>query len=738
MSSEEEVVDVVQLVTSLSRASGVLSREEERAMAKCAEVSKDVLAEGMVDLVRMAAGSPLLMSKSSDGTPVSVAARAKAMLPSGSAVSRAGRDTPEFLVMNQMGRCVLDDGGAVTRVLVKDPIPLKHGKSVLAQFEVQRRQWKSARELGHRGCAIEHFVFDRFGISAMERTWRQWLEATSPEHDYLSPGLPIEVFRLTQFVVVTGCACHDAQNAFRWGLMGEFQDRALMRDVYVCVESLRNSVTALYEFLAEWVATRLAFKDDMDAAGIDRRRSLWAALSVDDEVADLFAEEFQIAFSDGHLRVARKCHANPNLVGDVVASLMSAWRFIRNTDSRWLSLGPSSRGLMVGLLTGLDDFVAFVKEQPGVSLYYINGFDRFTGDARRFVAQAAICSRVADAVLCVLLEDPRVVAKREELWSVASEELLWVCSLAEDVWCTLADAAGVPLNDLRSSTVGASHTSYHFIWRRILKPSGELPWSLASGDVLDNLDALRVGERPLEPMAEQMWLLLQCGFDVEQLASTVRLLLEVSWTTTMAEQQHSSLALLMRYHPDYSEKTLVARAQVLMVRKLLPQMSQDEHALHRLVEREARLARKRPQAIGGRQVFFGALSKAAQRRELRGQARPTDKQIMRRHSALWEEKSAAERLEWERKARAMKHANRAAQDEEIEALQSRKAELRSRIAESAHGRKPMYMSAASLTPQQLEKFRTLLADPSLSRAVVDQRREAALTPPGLPTQVTRG
>ena len=59
----------------------------------------------------------------------------------------------------------------------------------------------------------------------------------------------------------------------------------------------------------------------------------------------------------------------------------------------------------------------------------------------------------------------------------------------------------------------------------------------------------------------------------------VMLLNEVIWTSTVTEQQHASLALLRRFHPEYLVATLCARALVLQLRKLLPHDSELEKKL---------------------------------------------------------------------------------------------------------------------------------------------------------------
>ena len=97
----------------------------------------------------------------------------QASRPSGSRVTRSGKHSVELLVKNQFLWCYIN-GTPLTKVLLQEPMPLDHGKSCPAQLEACRKDWKSLRQHGHAGPAIEHYCFDRFGISGHERLWRQW------------------------------------------------------------------------------------------------------------------------------------------------------------------------------------------------------------------------------------------------------------------------------------------------------------------------------------------------------------------------------------------------------------------------------------------------------------------------------------------------------------------------------------------------------------------------------------
>ena len=412
--AQASAVDSIQ---RLSHASGSLTKAEMRATDRVAEVAKEVMLDAGSALVMLAAGRPMLSSKSADGTPVSVAVQQRRYLPSGSVVRRSGRHCVEYLVKNQFLRTHTDDGCA-TRVLLQDPQPLVHGKKCDAIFSACKRGWVTLRTLGHEGCAVEHYCYDRMGIDSHARLWRQWHQMTQEGFSDMQTDVPTEILRLTEFMVVTPCAAHDAQSAFRWGMQEALNDKDLLRDAYVGVESLRNSMDLILGHVAEWAALRLSFKPEQTLAEIDARRALWQALDVEVETADILAETLQLDFEGGRLRVVESQSDRPDLVDLVTTSLLSVWKFVRWSESRFLTVGRSSRTMVASFLTGIEDMVTFICKDTNASRYYINGFGRLTATRKQFLAECAFVSRVTDGVLAEIMEDPRVAMRYDELYEV--------------------------------------------------------------------------------------------------------------------------------------------------------------------------------------------------------------------------------------------------------------------------------------------------------------------------------
>ena len=167
--SSAGVDEVTELIQSLSGASHALSRGEQRDMFQLSTAGQHTLAARVTGLIERAAGSPMLTSKSADGTPITVVHRTRHHLPSGAVVVRSGRTCEEFLLKNQFVRARLPGSGVETMVLLQEPVLLAHGKTAERIWQACVRDWNSLRDWGHQGCSVEHYSFDRCSYSAYER-----------------------------------------------------------------------------------------------------------------------------------------------------------------------------------------------------------------------------------------------------------------------------------------------------------------------------------------------------------------------------------------------------------------------------------------------------------------------------------------------------------------------------------------------------------------------------------------
>ena len=423
---------VIEKLKALTKPGAALNPKDRWEIDIVCEAAKVVLLHGVQELVSDANRAPILSSKSCDGTPMSLVHRDKRVLPSGRAVRSSGHQGVEWLVQNQFVRAQLPHGEWVTRILLSDPCILQYGKACQAILALSYKHWRTLRSLGHFGCSIEHYVFDRAGYSKMVRLVRQW--HADFEYSGLPEDLTEEMARVTEFVIVTPCALHDAQNAFKWGFMSECADRQMMRDIYVAIESLRKSADLLSKHLAMWVSKRLRMVPPRGLAWVESQRVLYNALSVDWETVELLAETLELEFRDGELLVSNGADVDGDLVECVCATLKSAWKFVKFTESRWLTVGTSARTIVVAMLTGVQNLVTFILKETNSSFFFLKGFLRLSEDRLQFLVQASLASRVAEGVQAELLEDSRVALIYKKLWAAATEELKWIIDLDTSVW----------------------------------------------------------------------------------------------------------------------------------------------------------------------------------------------------------------------------------------------------------------------------------------------------------------
>ena len=157
----------------LAQPSVVIDSDEGREAAIACEAATEVMRRSAFEMINSAGGLPILSSKSCDGTPMRVVHRSHRNLPSGKSVATQGRQGVEFLVSNQFVRAWLPGYGWVTKVILAEPIPLTHGKTVPAILGAARRDWVTLRSQGHTGISLEHYVWDRLSIKSLERMSRQ-------------------------------------------------------------------------------------------------------------------------------------------------------------------------------------------------------------------------------------------------------------------------------------------------------------------------------------------------------------------------------------------------------------------------------------------------------------------------------------------------------------------------------------------------------------------------------------
>ena len=160
-------------IKRLSKPSSFLEINSQWELSTACEAAKAVLRGKAKQLVAGAGRDPVLTSKSCDGTPMLITKRHQQKLSDGTQVRGHGQAGKEFLVSNQFFRTRDISGKVSTAVTVSEPVALAYSKSPNAIMEASRKDWQSLRFMGHYGPAIEHYCWDRAGLTMLEKLTRQ-------------------------------------------------------------------------------------------------------------------------------------------------------------------------------------------------------------------------------------------------------------------------------------------------------------------------------------------------------------------------------------------------------------------------------------------------------------------------------------------------------------------------------------------------------------------------------------
>ena len=264
------------------------------------------------------------------------------------------------------------------------------------------------------GPAVEAYCFDAALFSALWRLFRQLHELQSAEYGEEGTQHTSEFLWLTTLVVGTSCMLHKVQLCFGHGLREHFQDKGLLRDVHIGFASLIQSMNLFLIHLAHWISQRVGYHEPWDDATVESWMTLWLALGIKEERAELLARGLQLYWEGDKFYVVRG-YETTDLVGVIRSMLLAMWKFAQFSDTRWLGAGFSGRACVVALLTGLHSCCEHVRRHSDTTLYYLKGFWRLQGEALLFLVVCAMVSRVPDAALLELMADPRLVQRREAI-----------------------------------------------------------------------------------------------------------------------------------------------------------------------------------------------------------------------------------------------------------------------------------------------------------------------------------
>ena len=709
--------------------------ESEHAARLC-ESGKQLLRQQAGALVNSAGMAPILMHYSADGTRLGARDR-RSIEVGGKKTKRQGERSDEYLVQHMFYRFIDPFGKAQTVAVLRDPLPLTKGTTAEAIFSAAKEFLLYPRQMGHAGIIVVHYSFDRALYSAMRsklRKYEQYLEDTAPT-PAIEQGSAVhrQSAHLLQWSVSSGCALHDCHNALKWSMASHFMDPEHIKDLYCVVGSMMKAFTFVHDHLYEWMVQHVEFVADDELADQELLREMWLALKVNEDLVPALVR-MRLRWSGGNLQVAASQRDVPGVFGDISAALLSLWKFTLFTESRWMSVGKSSRAVVCALFTGFHDLMAMIRRLPHVSDTGLSAFDKMGGRIKECYVLTAMVAHVPEGFLAALMEDSRLPLRIAELEAVLDEDMQYVANVKPEVWEMIGSVCDWPGARLRSSVMYAAHKAIAFIHDRALSAAKELPWSLIVGNMNENLDRLAAGPCPDEPVAAKIWRLLGRSFPRSHIIRGLELLQDCPWGTATVEQQHASGTVMRKYHAEMGQDMLCVRAFLHTVRCLLPGVTPVERRLAMLERQEIRLSRCTPSKITGRHLYLREMMDLAMGWKAEGRELPAHFQriIMKRHAAKWQQLAPAKKARYEQQvAVAVSEADHDIDDKRA-ALEAKKVKLHEKQAlPPKFGRPPLQLSACPLGQDAEVSWQSMFGSAGFKKAALAGERKAALEAPAV-------
>jgi hypothetical protein len=217
------------------------------------------------------------------------------------------------------------------------------------------------------GCTainISHTCFDGALFAALsDLVGRHRARALALSSTDLDDGTR-KLLRLCSWYVATPCINHGARNSLKWPLKEYVENPKIMKDMWAIIETCRTCYATLMDYKSLWVASRLVFRDWT----FENAYRLWTMLGIESQHCEALVE-MQIRYENGSICVAEHCHTDPDIVEKVCNLMSVVFVFRKWTDSRWVTMGDTTRTFLGSLFLGIDGLVAFALAR-GHSIFF--------------------------------------------------------------------------------------------------------------------------------------------------------------------------------------------------------------------------------------------------------------------------------------------------------------------------------------------------------------------------------
>ena len=644
-----------------------IQREEVELLGRLGEVLKANVKARVSTFLQRHAGQPVLYSYQSDATSGLVFSSV-VQHSYGKKVARSGKTLIEFLVQRALYKARSPSGQVFVEELYRDPVPLHDGKGAWPLFTAGCQFAPLLRQAGHQGICLTHVIFDRAVQAPLARNFERrtegyYVTGVGPD---LGPDCKEKWW--TDLCVANGCACHDISNSFKWALNPFIQEN-LLKDLYIVVESLRNSFTILQASMRKFLIKYLSFRPEGATTGA-AAAWFWQVMGVE---VDMMEAVLEVSpwWEGERLWVNSELANDRGNLGKITTVLQYLFKWRKFTETRFLSVGSSCRGVVASLAVGLSALVEIARATPGCTDYHISGFGRLSPAVLEYMVVAAVSSWAPDSLMAEVMEDDRLLKRVASLKEIFATEIVWLDSLPLPVWEMLSSIAGPAQSHsvLRHKVLTAVHVSAAYIDRKLFQVLGALPWRLAVGDIVANLRELAgMDGDGLDSCSAKLRQLQQMGYSEALLVDAVTLLGEVPWSTLLVEQGHGSTAASHRLRPTYAIDMLAKRALLHQCRHLFFPSLYDK-AQQKLNTKREVLQRRNPKKSSGQTAYLGWLCLVAREKVAEeGKSilpRWMVQDLVRQHSSRFKDLPPLLQEHFEEEAAALARYRQLSLDEEV-------------------------------------------------------------------------
>lgn len=749
MSEPKSVVDLVRYWNRASVAS--LTSVDHAPVVALLESGKAMLQSLFTDLWSEVGDLPVLVSYSSDATPLR---HVGCGLPASSTLTatkdRKGRMTMEVLVEHVFVRWFDGLGEPHSRVQMREPRPLTWGKSGNALFACAQETVPLPRANGHSGVAISHYLFDggirKFLVKRMKQ--QHFLSARARSEDWKNKGYSPHDLYLTEWIIHSQCAAHVCHNALKWAMGESTAAVSLLEELWQVFASLRNSTDLLRGSLSQWVVEHVEYVPAYTLPTAEESRPVWSAVGLGDDWKNKVAMEWRLLWTHAEEKflVSDEFQDDPEFVQELIDLISSHLAIHKYTASRWLTVGKSCRQLALCIMLGIESFVKdILATHKGDT--HLRGFSKLAEQGlKQFSIVCGLVAYVPDAVLDLILIDPRGGLHADK-WQHASIEYVEWLMMWESGWWQALSQRTMGANEnwrvLQDAVMEAAFVAMAFMQQECFAVAQDYPWKLGQGDILQNLLALGEEDDVGEATTWKIQQLVRQGWNMEELIRGVRLMMEASWATTLTEQQHASVTLFKKHHPDMWLEGILARAGLHALRRLLPEERRHDKLVKKLADKVEKLNNQggSSKAVSGRMMFFKELAEKVKERAFRESKRASlssYQSVLKAVSLRWPLLPPGRQQVYEEMAEdymALKEVNNArAQEEAMQQLREARTKKTARDRESAQ--QAMTLDSCKLSPQAIQRWQNILdANPPRSKRVT-QLWDRALRTPQPPDDLT--